>query len=286
MVAQGPLPISANSDYIGYRYYRKCALEPVMSFDPAPAARLLTDATNSRTQFKELPEANRPGSLDQGYDIQDRMARDAGTPGGLMDTVAGWKLGLGSANAMKGANLTRPVIGRVLKGRLYKDGDTIRVPAHLKALVEIEIAFTLGRDVTPADTFSNPLDAVADTHIACELVLSRYIDRTKVGLPSFVADSVGFHALVVGQKLDVKTIETVARTAVVHVDGKETAGCQTGGDTIDAIWSLGQLMAHARERGLILRKGEIVTTGTITKPFDAPAPSSLVVTATVHRTVW
>ena len=111
-------------------------------------------------------------------------------------------------------------------------------------------------------------------------MLSRFVDRKVVGLPSFVADSVGFHALVVGQKLDVKTIETVARTSVVLVDGKEAASCQTGGDTIDAIWSLGQLMAHARERGLTLRKGEIVTTGTITKPFDAPTPSSLVVKAT------
>ena len=249
-------------------------------FDPVPAARLLANATNTRTQFKELPEANRPRSLAEAYDVQDRMARDAGTPGGLADTIAGWKLGFGSANGMKAAGLDRPAVGRVLKSRLYKDGDAVPVPAASKALVEIEIAFTLGRDVTPTDTLSNPLDCVADTHIACELVLSRFIDRTKVGLPSFIADSVGFHALVVGQKLDVKTIETVARTAVVLVDGKETAGSQTGGDTIDAVWSLGQLMAHARERGLTLRKGEIVTTGTITKPFDAPTPSSLVVTAT------
>ena len=250
------------------------------SFDPVPAARLLAGATNSRTQFAALPEASRPRTRAEGYDIQDRMAADAGASGGLTDAVAGWKLGLGSVNGMKGACLTRPVIGRVLKGRLYKDGDAIPVPSGLQALVEIEIAFTLGRDVAPTDTLANPLEAIADTHIACELVLSRFIDRKVVGLPSFVADSVGFHALVVGQKLDIKTIETVARTAAVSVDGKQTAGCQTGGDTIDAVWSLGQLMAHAAERGLTLRKGQIVTTGTITRPFDAPTPSRLVVTAT------
>ena len=250
------------------------------NFDPAPAAQMLAEATNTRTQFKELPEANRPRDLADGYAVQDLMAVNAGKAGGLKDSVAGWKLGLGSANAMKGAKLDRPVIGRVLKGRLYKDGDAIPVPKALKAMVEIEIAFTLSRDVAPTDTLSSPLDAVADAHIACELVLSRFIDRTVVGLPSFVADSVGFHALVVGQKLDVKTVETVARTAVVYVDGKETVGSQTGGDTIDAVWSLGQLMAHARDRGLTLRKGEIVTTGTITKPFDAPTPSSVEVKAT------
>jgi 2-keto-4-pentenoate hydratase len=249
-------------------------------FDPGPAAHLLAMATNARRQFKELPEANRPRNLSEGYDIQDRIVLDAGQVDGLEDTIAGWKLGLGSANAMKGAGLARPVIGRVLKGRLYGDGDAVLVPAPLQALVEIEIAFTLGRDVAPSDTLANPLDAVADAHIACELVLSRYIDRTKVGLPSFVADSVGFHALIVGQKLDVKTVETVARTAVVSVDGREVAGCQTGGDTIDAVWSLGQLMAHARDRGLTLRRGEIVTTGTITKPFEVPAPAHLTVKAT------
>ena len=248
-------------------------------FDPAVAARLLAEATNARTQFKELPEANRPPTLAEGYDIQDRMAVDAGTPGGLTSRIAGWKLGFGSANGMKAAGLDRPTVGRVLQDRLFKDGDAIPVPAALKVMVEIEIAFTLGRDVGPTMRLAHPLEAVADTHIACELVLSRFFDRTKVGLPSFIADSVGFHALVVGQKLDVKTIEEIARTAVVMVDGRETARAQTGGDTSDAVWALGQLMAHARDRGLTLRKGEIVTTGTITKPFDAPTPSSLVVTA-------
>ena len=249
-------------------------------FDPGPAAHLLAMATNTRRQFKELPEANRPRTLAEGYDVQDRMAREAGRSEGLEDSIAGWKLGFGSANAMKGAGLDRPVIGRVFTKRLYKEGDTIPVPVGLKAMVEIEIAFTLARDIGPADRIADPLAAIADTHIACELVLSRYIDRTKVGLPSFVADSVGFHALVVGQKLDVNGIGTVATTATVLVDGKETTGPQTGGDTIDALWSLGQLMAHARDRGLTLRKGEIVTTGTITKPFDAPTPSTIVVKAT------
>ena len=249
------------------------------SFDPAVAAGLLAGATNARTQITELPQAARPRTLAEGYDVQDRMARDAGTTGGLADAVAGWKLGFGSANGMKAAGLDRPAVGRVLRGRLYQDGDAIPVPAALKALIEIEIAFTLARDVPPSLTLDHPLEAVADTHIACELVLSRFVDRTKVGLPSFVADSVGFHALVIGHKVDVTTIEEVARTAAVSVDGRDTAGAQTGGDIIDAVWSLKQLMAHARARGLTLRRGEIVTTGTITRPFDAPTPSALVATA-------
>ncbi len=242
------------------------------AFDPAAAARLLAEAYNARSQVKEIPENARPRSLPEGYDVQDRVAAEASRSGGINDSVAGWKLGLGSRNAMKGAKLDRPVIGRVFKSRLYRPGDAVPVLAGVPVLVEIEIAFTLARDIAPGDHIANPLDAVGEAHIASELVVSRFKDRTTVGLPSFAADSVGFHALIVGQKIATSAIQSVTGTAVVMAGGKEMGRALSGDDSIDPVWSLGQLMAHARDRKITLRKGEIVTTGTMTKPFEILAP--------------
>jgi 2-keto-4-pentenoate hydratase len=240
------------------------------TFDPTPAARILADAMNTGNRIPSLPENARPATIAQGYDIQDRVASDAS---GLKDKPAGWKLGLGSANAMKGAGLDRPLIGRVFSGRLTKNDADIAAPAGAKALIEIEIAFTLSRDVAPSEKIANPLDVVADTHLVSEIVLSRFVDRTVVGLPSFTADSVGFHALVIGPKVPPSSIAAIARSLSVTLDGTETATGLTGDNAIDPVVMLGALMAHARDRGITLRKGEIVTTGTLSKPFDAPVPS-------------
>ena len=146
--------------------------------------------------------------------------------------------------------------------------------AH-EALIEIEIAFTIARDIAPTEKVANPLDAVADTHFVSEVVLSRFVDRTKVGLPSFAADSVGFHALVIGQKVQPSAIPGIARSVVVTLDGKEAVRGLSGDDAIDPVVMLGALLAHARDRGITVKKGEIITTGTLSKPFNAKIPCAI-----------
>jgi len=245
------------------------------AFDPVPAATLLAEAMNTGRRFSELPEAARPLSIADGYDVQDAIAAGRG---GLKDTTAGWKLGLGSANAMRAAKLTRPLIGRVYKGRLYPSDATVPAPAGAKALIEIEIAFTLGRDVPPTQTPGDPLSSVSRTSLVSEIVISRFIDRTVVGLPSFAADSVGFHALVIGPDVKPSDIATVTRSLAVTCNGAEATTVATGDDAIDPVEMLGHLMAHARERGITLKAGEIVTTGTLSKPFEATVPCAIAAT--------
>lgn len=248
------------------------------TFDPAPAAALLAAAMNERRRFDVIPQASRPRTLSEGYDVQDRLASEADKGLGLHDKTAGWKLGLGSKNAMKGAKIDRPAIGRLFKSRLVKDGATVEGPAGAKALIEIEIAFTFGRDIAPMDQVA-PLDAVSEAHLVSEIVLSRFVDRTVVGLPSFVGDSVGFHALVIGPKVAASDIGTIARSLKVTMDGKDATALLTGDDAIDPLEMVAYLMAHARDRGITIKKGEVVTTGTLSKPFDAVIPCAIAATS-------
>ncbi len=249
------------------------------TFDPATAARLIADAQNAKSLLNDIPAASRPQTLDQGYDVQDCIAAECGRSGGVNDKLAGWKIGLGSANAMKSANLTRPVFGRVFAGRLHKAGGTVAVPTLPVALIEFEIAFTLARDVTPGERIANPLDVVAKAQIVSEIVSSRFTDRKSVGLPSFVADSVGFHGLVIGQDIDPKRIPAIVASLVVHQDGKEVCRTATGDDGLDPATMLGYLIEHAGNRGLTLRKGDVVTTGSVSRPFEATSPASFVARA-------
>jgi len=249
------------------------------TFDPAPAAALIAAAMNERRRFDVIPEAQRPRTIPEGYDIQDRLAADCGKPGGLQDATAGWKLGIGSVNAMKGAGLDQPLIGRMFASRLVQNGTDITGPAGAKALIEIEIAFTLARDIAPTEKVANPLDVVAQANLVSEIVLSRFVDRTKVGLPSFAADSVGFHALVIGPKVEPTSAASIARSLTVTCDGKKATDIPTGDDAIDPATMLAALIRHARARGITLKKGEVVTTGTLSRPFDAPIPSTIEATS-------
>ncbi len=244
-----------------------------MSFNPAPAAATLVETMNAGSRIADLAADCKPGELAQAYDVQDHIAAHQALDGTLNDQLAGWKLGLGSANAMKGAGLARPVIGRVFKGRLFDDGADVPAPAGSVGMIEIEIAFTLARDVAPGDTIADPRDVISSAHLVSEIVISRFIDRTAVGLPSFIADNVGFHALVMGPQVKLEDVPAIANSVTVDLNGERAVGAQQGDDAINPFEMMTYLMAHTAERGLSLKAGEIVTTGSISKPFDAKIPA-------------
>ena len=240
-------------------------------FDPAPAAALLATHWRSGTQFTELPTEIRPRNLNEGYDLQDLFVAETG------EAVAGWKLGVGSPAAMRSAGLDRPLVGRLLASHCHRSGDTVQLPDAAPVTVEFEIAFILGRDIAPNDLPVAPLDAVSSTHVAFELVRSRFVDRRAVGWPSFAADNVGFEASILGDAIDPAQIGDVIGTVAVSVDGREMARALAGDELTDPVKSLGYLMAHARERGMPLREGDIVSTGAIGKPFDIPGANAEIV---------
>lgn len=210
----------------------------------------------------------RPSTLDQGYDVQDRLVALC------KDPVAGWKLGQGSPKAMRAAKLERPLVGRVLASRCHPAGSTIAVGRSGAATVEIEIAFRLAEDVTPASPPRPARERIGTTFLASEVIVSRYADRKSAGLPSYLAENVGFEALVLGPTIDPGDIPGLSAAVTVDCDGKRVAGAQSGEDAIDPYLALDHLIAHARHRGLTLRRGEIVTTGTISNPFDVSGPQA------------
>ncbi|MDF3838716.1 fumarylacetoacetate hydrolase family protein [Cupriavidus basilensis] len=238
------------------------------TFNPGTAAALLADACRRGVQLRDLPADAKPATLACGYDVQDRFVAALGDP------VVGWKLGVGSANAMRRASLARPLVGQVGASRCFASGDTVHVPAGAVATIEFEIAVRLARDVAPAHGELAPAaltELVQSAQVAFEVVLSRYEDRGAVGMPAFAGDNVGFHALVLGAQIDPASVEDVRASASVTLDGAASALPLDGDDAIYPLEALQSLLAHAAERGITLRKGTVVTTGTLTRPFDVAA---------------
>ncbi|MCJ2043620.1 fumarylacetoacetate hydrolase family protein [Methylobacterium sp. J-078] len=236
------------------------------AFDPRPAADFLLAAYRDGRQHAELPEAIRPRTMAEGYDIQDRLFAALG------ETCAGWKLAIGSVKGKRTSGVGRSIAGRVLRSQFHEPGAALRMPHAGPVTIEFEIAYVIARDIDPGAPAVEAAHVVAETRVAFELVLSRFFDRRAVGWPSFAADNSAFQALVLGPAVAPEELPEVARSLVVEVDGVARVRAVTGEDATDPLAALTDLMAVARERGMTIPAGSIVSTGTLSVPFDLTGP--------------
>jgi 2-keto-4-pentenoate hydratase len=225
------------------------------------AALYLADLWRSGRQVDALPPDLRPASVADGYDIQDRFIAALG------EKVVGWKLGVGSRKGKIDSGVGRAIAGRVLASRCVPSGSTVQLPDAAPVTVEFEIAYVLGRDIVPDGSTRDSWDAVSEIRTTVELVRARFVDRRSVGWPSFAADNAGFEALIVGGPIASAQFAEVAASAVVRVNGQERARALTGDDVTEVETAFTDFVALARERGMVLPKGSIISTGTVTKPF-------------------
>ena len=245
------------------------------AFDPALPAAILAQAWRTGMLLVDLPPPTKPTTLAQGYDAQDRLLAASGA------RRAGWKLGVGSPAAMRAGRLARALVGQLDATRIHASGTHISLPSRDPVTVECEIAFVLDRDIPPAPGRQLAAEDVRHMCVSFELVRSRFIDRRAVGWPAFAADNVGFEALVVSPAvapgLDRELLAAINDSASVAVNGKEKARALSGDGATDPIAAMNALFAHAAERGVTLRAGEIVSTGAMCQPFDLAGPGHEVV---------
>lgn len=239
---------------------------PTDLFDPAATATALLRAWRSGELLASLPDALKPQTLEQGYQAQAALFGSAGGARG------GWKLGVGSPAGMRAANLARPLVGQLEQSRLHHSGVQLQMPAPTSVTIECEIAFVLARDLEPLPGRQIAPQDILSTCVTFEVVRSRFTDRKTVGWPSFVADNVGFEALVVGETvcegLNDSVLRELAESTVVYLDGEAKAKGLFGETATDPLNSLAALYQHAAEQGITLRSGDIVTTGAMCEPFD------------------
>ncbi len=230
---------------------------------PAALDALLT-ARRTGTPLPALPPAAEPADLAGAYAIQDALV-DA-----LGGRTVGWKIGASNAGAQQMLGVDGPIYGRVLEGTLFANGST--VPASLftnPPLAECEIGFELGTDL-PADAApfdrATVLAAVRAVVPTIELVSHRYVGTAgEVGGVRLVADNALAAALVVGPRNDPSVAPTLpAAPVAMLLDGAEVArgdGSAVLGDPVEAlVWLANELAT----RGLGLRAGDVVTTGSCT----------------------
>jgi 2-keto-4-pentenoate hydratase len=238
------------------------------------AAELLWRTRLAEQRIDALPPEIRPGTLAEGYAIQEAML-------GLVEQPAiGWKIAATSAAGQKHIGVTEPLAGRLFRDFVLADGARRPIARNHMRVAEAEFAFRMARDLPARGrdyTMEEVCAAAGAMHLAIEVPDARYDVFDSIGAPSICADC-AFHAWFLlgpevpdwrGLDLSRQPVRAWKKDVVVA----EGSGANALGDPRLALtW----LANHLNRRGLALKAGEIVTTGTCVKPVDVVAGDTVV----------
>lgn len=226
------------------------------------AVELLIEARGDFRQLPGFPDACAPKSVEDGYAIQDAFAEAFGVE------RVGWKIACTSLDQQEMVGVDEPFSGRLFKPFVVDSPAEVDAGAFHMRGVESEFAFALGKDLPPRETpysEAEVVDAVANLHPAFELVDTRIDNWLERGVYQLIADNAGNGGLVLGKAHpDWRGIDLVNLEVTLTFDGetirKGTGEAVLGSPLIALTW----IANHLSKRGIGLKKGEIVTTGTVT----------------------
>lgn len=232
-------------------------------------------ARAARPHWPGVPVELRPATLADGYALQQAIHTGLAAQGVRR---LGYKIGSTSAANQRPWGLQEPVYAGIFTDtRAGTLGEALARPL-LHPSLECEVALQLGRDIDGADltlSAATIMDAVAACHIACEIIDGRYEAPMTIGVPTLLADDF-FHA---GYVLGAahpgwRTLNFGTLDGAIEIDGVRTSG--NASDTLDAISAMLWLARKLAESGSKLRAGEVVLTGSFTKPVPINLPARAV----------
>lgn len=226
----------------------------------AQAAAILAERRRDGVQGDRLPEAYRPTDLESALAIQTEVVRAMGAD------IGGWKCLQPSPE--------RLVVAPIFAQDIHRGSPVSLWAPSGKARIEPELAFVMGRNLPARDaayTEEEVDGAITHTHLVLELIQSRYQDPASVEFPEMLADGLLNQGLFVGPEVD-------PELAVEASEMPITLNCQSAGaehhhgrhpntrPRAPLYW----LAEFLRSRGLGLRAGEVIITGSYAGVLEAP----------------
>jgi 2-keto-4-pentenoate hydratase len=209
-------------------------------------------------------------------DVSEALAIQQAVQTLLNAQTGGWKCSLPNAG--------QPVLAPIYRDRIVHAAQTTicRAPASQgEAEIEPEIAYVIGSDLPPRATpysTQEVLQAVASTHLAFELIGSRYLDRKQESFIGKLADRLANDGLFVGPAIDgaLNQGDTLAAFALSLRDANGELGNWSGkhpdGHPLTTLhWLVNYLAAN----GNGLQRGMVVTTGSYQGVIKVPANTAV-----------
>ena len=240
--------------------------------DPAVTEAAATELLRQHAQrqpFAALPGDWAPKTAAAAYQIQDafvaQLLRQRRT------ALCGYKIALTTPAMRDMVGFHDSVSGRLFSDRILQSGQTILARDYVRLIVEFEIAFQMAGDLPAAATpwtGTNLLQHVACAYPALEIADDRAADYASLNqsVLTLVADNAWNQGLVLGPAVTGRDAASLlALEGVAFIDEREV-GRGTGRDVMGhPLDALAWLANHLQGRGLSMRAGDIVTTGSLVR---------------------
>ncbi|PFH09925.1 2-keto-4-pentenoate hydratase [Collimonas sp. PA-H2] len=238
-----------------------------MTSQPTLAAAILAERRRSGQPGDRLPPDLRPQDADTALAIQAGVTRQLG------EHVAAWKCGLPSEGW--------PVLAPIYAASVHCSSPCLAWTRGGQVRVEPELAFVLGRDLPARAAPYQPAEidaAIASTHLALELIDSRYTDPAQASFIENLADGLLNQGLYLGPQVDMEQARNASELAISIHPGKQEARLLHGRHpAVQPRAPLYWLAEFLRSRGQGLQAGQAVITGSYAGSFELPLAQDIVI---------
>jgi 2-keto-4-pentenoate hydratase len=253
-----------------------------MSPTPTWAEQAAAELLRQHRQGERFTALSVPAPLSDvasAYAVQDALVR--GKCAELHSQPAGYKIALTTAAMQAMVGFEGSISGHLLACQIQSSGASLQAAHYGRLALEFEIAFIMKADL-PAR--AKPWDHdiaqyIAQAVPALELVDDRRADyaRLRQDILTLVADNAWNAGLVMGEPIEGAELSRLDQICgVACIDGVEV-GRGKGSDVLGhPLTALAWLANHLTARGLGLRRGDIVTTGSLVKSQFPQAGSQVV----------
>ncbi|MEO1067059.1 MAG: fumarylacetoacetate hydrolase family protein [Pseudomonadota bacterium] len=231
-------------------------------------ARDIFSAIVAREPFAPLRGETAPQTLDEAYGVQQALydIMDAETDVGR---IAGHKIALTSPAIQEMCGVDQPVYGAIFEKKIHRSPTSVSLADHQHLGLEFEIAFEMAADV-PKDRGSWDADTIAPYVRHCmpafELIDDRHADYGDLDAISLLTDRCWCGGIVLGEPVtDWQSLDLTALAGTLTWNGEEIDRGLTGAALGNPLSGLAWVANNLGERGLFLREGEVVMTGSALK---------------------
>jgi 2-keto-4-pentenoate hydratase len=244
--------------------------------DPARVARHLYQVYHARTGLEPLADALRPATLDEAYLVQEELQRLLAPERG---EIAGWKTAITTPVMQDLMGLDHPCAGAVFAGKIHQSPARLPVEGFVNPAVECEIAVRLGADLTAGGYDRQSVAGAVEACMACiELIDDQNAVYKTTTAFDLVANNAWNGGLVLGPAVtDLDGLDLGALEGRMSIGGR-AMGVGHGADVLGhPLNALAWLANHLVARGRPLRRGMVVSTGSIVSTKWPKAGESVVV---------
>lgn len=243
-----------------------------MAIPVEAAVERILEARAGHRLASPLTETDPDLTLADAYRIQDALRAGLERQG---ERVVGWKLGVTSRAARQALRVDHPVAGFLVRSGLFPNGAEVPLDRFASLRVEVEVAFRLRSAlVGPGVTPDTALLAVEGAVAALEFPDFLFGDRAQAA--DIVAADVYANAFALGSPLAPLKGLDLALEGVVYEQNGEVVATNTAAEVMGTpLNALAWLANHLETRGLALKPGDLVLSGSISKLLTAGAGDTI-----------